>query len=78
VLTGVFALFHGLAHGLELADNANAFQALAGIVSATLVLQVMGLGLGWSLSGVNVWVPRLLGASVAAMGSALLLLRLSN
>jgi urease accessory protein len=78
LLAGSFALFHGLAHGYELADNANAFPALAGMVSATLVLHGMGLALGWSLRGASVWVPRLLGGAVAALGSALLLLQLTH
>jgi urease accessory protein len=78
MLVGVFAVFHGLAHGYELADNANAFPTLAGMVSATLLLHSMGLALGWSLRGANVWVPRVLGGAVAAFGSALLILQLSN
>ena len=78
MLAGVFALCHGLAHGYELAHNVNAFQALAGMVCATLLLHTMGLALGWSLRGANVWVPRLLGGAVAALGSALLLLQLTN
>lgn len=78
LLVGVFAVFHGVAHGFELAANANAFPALAGMVSATLLLHSMGLALGWSLRGANVWVPRVLGGAVAAFGSALLILQLSN
>jgi len=78
MLAGLFALFHGLAHGYELADNANAFEALAGMVSATLMLHTMGLALGWSLRGAHVWVPRLLGGAIAAMGGALLFLQLGN
>ena len=78
LLAGAFALFHGVAHGYELADSANAFQALAGMVTATLLLHSMGLALGWSLRGAHVWVPRLLGGTVAAFGSALLLLQLTN
>ena len=78
MLAGTFALFHGLAHGSELADNVNAFQALAGMVSATVLLHTIGLALGWSLRGANVWVPRLIGGTVAALGSALLLLQLTN
>ena len=73
LLAGTFALFHGLAHGYELADNVNAFQALAGMVSATVLLHTLGLALGWSLRGANLWVPRLIGGVVAASGSALLL-----
>jgi urease accessory protein len=77
-LAGSFALFHGLAHGYELADSASAFETLAGIVSATLLLHSMGLALGWSLRGANVWVPRLAGGAVAALGGALLLMQLTN
>jgi urease accessory protein len=78
LLVGLFAVFHGVAHGYELADNANAFETLAGMVSATLLLHGMGLALGWSLRGANVWLPRVLGGAVAAFGSALLILQLTN
>jgi urease accessory protein len=78
LLAGVFALFHGLSHGYELADNVHAFPVLAGMVSATLLLHTIGLALGWSLRGANVWVPRVLGGAVAALGSALLFLQLTN
>jgi urease accessory protein len=78
MLAGLFALSHGLAHGYELGDNANAFPVLAGLVSATLLLHTMGLGLGWSLRGTHVWVPRLLGGALATLGSALLFLQLTN
>jgi urease accessory protein len=78
LLAGMFALFHGLAHGYELADNVFAFETLAGMVCATALLHSMGLALGWSLRGANVWVPRLLGGAIAALGSALLFLQLGN
>lgn len=78
LLAGMFALSHGLAHGYELSESANAFPALAGMVSATLLLHTMGLALGWSLRGAHVWVPRLLGGAVTAVGSALLFLQLTN
>jgi urease accessory protein len=78
LLAGSFALFHGVAHGYELSGSASAFQTLAGIVSATLLLHGMGLAVGWSLRDAHVWVPRLLGGAVAALGSALLFLQLSN
>ena len=54
------------------------FQALAGMVTATVLLHTIGLALGWSLRGASVWIPRLLGGAVAAFGSALLLLQLTN
>ena len=78
LLAGVFALSHGLTHGYELADNVHAFPVLAGMVTATLLLHTMGLAIGWSLRGANVWVPRMLGGAVAALGSALLFLQLTN
>ena len=73
MLCGVFALFHGQAHGLELANNANAFQTLAGMLLATVALHGTGIAIGWTLRNRSVWVPRTLGASVAALGGALLL-----
>jgi urease accessory protein len=78
LLAGAFALSHGLAHGYELAENVQAFQSLAGMVTATLLLHSIGLALGWSLRGANVWVPRLAGGAVAAFGSALLIAQLTN
>ena len=72
-VAGLFAVFHGLAHGYELADNAQAFQVLAGLVTATVLLHVTGLALGRMLRGAPVWVPRLIGAVVAILGSTLLL-----
>jgi urease accessory protein len=76
-LVGLFALFHGLSHGYELANNVNAFQTLAGMVSATLLLHAIGLALGWALRSAQAWLPRLIGGAIAAAGSALLLLQLS-
>ena len=78
VLAGLFALFHGVSHGHLLSANVQAFPALAGMVSATLLLHAMGLALGWSLRGAQLWLPRALGAALAALGSALLWLQLSN
>lgn len=73
MLCGVFALFHGQAHGLELANNANAFQTLAGMLCATVALHCTGLAMGWTLRNRSAWVPRTLGAGVAALGGVLLL-----
>jgi urease accessory protein len=73
VLVGAFALFHGLAHGLELANSTSAFQILAGMLTATALLHATGLAIGWKLRTTNIWLPRMAGAAVAALGSALLL-----
>ncbi len=64
VLVGAFALFHGAAHGQELAGGG----ALAGMVLGTAVLHAMGIGLGLSLKRASVWLPRAAGAGVALMG----------
>jgi urease accessory protein len=72
LLVGVFAVFHGLAHGYELAGNANATQTLAGMFTATVLLHATGLALGWALRSANVWVPRMAGAAVALLGLGLL------
>ena len=72
LLMGAFALFHGLAHGDELAGGASALPALSGMLAATLLLHATGLALGGSLRSASVWLPRLAGAAVAVSGVALL------
>lgn len=72
-LVGAFAVFHGVAHGTELANAGHAWQMLAGMLSATAVLHAIGLGLGWALRYGNVWLPRIAGATLAVFGSTLLL-----
>jgi urease accessory protein len=71
-LVGVFALFHGLAHGAELAGDAGALPTLAGMLAATLLLHSAGLATGWSLRHTGAWFARLAGAGVAVFGLALL------
>lgn len=72
LLVGVFAVFHGLAHGYALAGSANATPTLTGMLTATVLLHATGLGLGWGLRRANVWLPRLVGAAVAVLGLGLL------
>lgn len=72
LIVGVFAVFHGLAHGYELADAPNAWATLAGMLGATVLLHLTGLGMGWALRSANVWVPRAAGAAVAVFGVTLL------
>ncbi len=68
VLVGAFAVFHGIAHGTELAGAA----ALAGMVLATAVLHAAGIAIGWQLRA-RALLPRLAGAGVALFGATLLL-----
>ncbi|RRH85071.1 HupE/UreJ family protein [Variovorax beijingensis] len=71
-LVGVFAVFHGVAHGHELAGEQGAALTLAGMVGATVLLHLAGIALGWSLRHANAWLPRAAGAGVVALGAALL------
>jgi urease accessory protein len=72
-LVGGFALFHGAAHGSELAGGA----ALAGMVLATVLLHGAGLWIGLLISRQrrerSVWLARAAGLASAAFGAALLL-----
>ena len=45
-LVGVFAIFHGYAHGRELPDGATAVSFAAGFVFATGLLHLTGIALG--------------------------------
>jgi urease accessory protein len=73
VAVGGFALFHGLAHGLELADSGSAGSVLAGMLCATVLLHAAGLAAGWALRQRGLWLARVTGAAVAAWGGGLLL-----
>lgn len=67
-LMGGFALFHGAAHGQELAGTG----ALAGMVLATALLHGLGLLLGSALARASLWLPRAAGAGVLVLGLGLL------
>jgi len=71
LLVGGFAVFHGIAHGRELAGQADAAATLAGMLAATVALHAGGIALGWALRH-RIWLPRAAGAAVAAFGVALL------
>lgn len=68
-LVGGFALFHGAAHGGELAGGA----ALAGMLLSTVALHAAGVLAGRALRQRAAALPRVLGGAVALAGSALLL-----
>ena len=71
-VVGVFAVFHGVAHGQELAGEQGATLTLAGMVGATALLHLAGIALGWSLRHANAWLPRVAGAAVLGLGATLL------
>ncbi len=64
VLVGAFALFHGAAHGQELANG----TALAGMVLGTALLHAVGMAMGLGLQRASQWLPRVAGGVVALMG----------
>ena len=70
---GVFAVFHGVAHGNELAGSDSAWQTLVGMLAATVLLHGAGLAAGWALRNRQQWLARAAGAGVAAFGGVLLL-----
>lgn len=70
-LAGSFAVFHGMAHGVEFAGS-SPVAVLVGMVAGTLVLHVAGLAAGLALRAHSVWWPRVAGAALALWGGALL------
>ncbi|MEY3445341.1 MAG: hypothetical protein RIR45_96 [Pseudomonadota bacterium] len=72
-LVGGFAVFHGLAHGAELAGGGLWIAPLAGMLISTLALHLGGMAIGYKLRTSPVWWPRVAGAAVALLGGALLL-----
>ena len=74
-LVGLFAFFHGLAHGVEFvaADSAPVFRRAFGFITATALLHLTGVGLGQALHGSrHAMLVRSLGGAVAVCGALLL------
>lgn len=69
-LAGVFAFFHGAAHGYELAGDggAAAFAALAGMAAGSAVLHVAGMVLGHAVMQRHQWIARAGGVATALLG----------
>lgn len=72
VLVGVFALFHGHAHGTELPAAGSALMYGAGFVAATLVLHAIGMGIG--VAAKRPLAMRYAGGAIAAAGLVPLIL----
>jgi len=70
-LVGLFAAFHGFAHGAEIPHTDTPVLYAVGFVLATAVLHATGLGLG--LMARSPWAFRLGGSAVAAAGVAFLI-----
>jgi urease accessory protein len=73
-LVGLFALFHGHAHGTELPGFAHPAAYGAGFVAATALLHAGGVGIVWAVRKHAAKLPfRVAGAMMAAVGGGLLL-----
>lgn len=48
-LVGIFALFHGYAHGLEMPQGLSSFSYAVGFIAASVALHVAGIALGLGL-----------------------------
>lgn len=73
VIVGVFAIFHGHAHGAELPESANAVSYSLGFVMATGMLHLLGIAFGllvrWPAGKLAV---RAAGGAIALAGVAFL------
>jgi len=69
-IVGLFALFHGHAHGGEL-GSAGALQFGIGFMIATTFLHVAGIALGFGIARFSPYVARILGGITALAGLSL-------
>ena len=67
-LVGVFAVFHGFAHGAEMPVTAGGLIYGAGLVAATVLLHVAGIGLGWLAGNYSARTAKFAGWGIAAAG----------
>ena len=72
-IVGLFAIFHGHAHGTELPDAANPIAYAVGFVVATGLLHLAGILFGTLMgSHIGKWLVRAGGAVIALVGLAFL------
>lgn len=71
-LAGLFAFFHGAAHGSELVGLSQ-WRSLAGMLSSTALLHVAGIALGRTVLAHRPGLSAAAGGTVALLGSVLLL-----
>ena len=73
-IVGVFALFHGHAHGSEVAETMSGAEYMAGFALATATLHLVGIGFAQMMTRANLRpCIRAAGALCVAVGSALAL-----
>lgn len=72
-IIGLFALFHGHAHGAEVPKDAGGFEYMAGFALATALLHATGIGVGLGLGLRFRGLARAAGGVCAALGAGLIL-----
>jgi urease accessory protein len=71
-IIGVFALFHGHAHGSEVAENISGLEYMAGFAVATATLHLVGIGFAQMMTRANLRpCIRAAGALCVVVGGAL-------
>ena len=70
-IIGLFALFHGHAHGTEVPENVGGFDYMTGFAMATALLHGVGIAAGLGLGSRFRGVARAAGAACAAIGVGL-------
>ncbi|HEY4143390.1 MAG TPA: HupE/UreJ family protein [Pseudolabrys sp.] len=74
VIVGVFALFHGHAHGSEVAENISGVEYMAGFALATATLHLIGIAFAQLMAKAQLrLIIRAAGALCVAVGGALAL-----
>lgn len=72
-IVGVFALFHGHAHGTEVLEGMNGVEYMAGFAAATAALHLAGIALAWATTQLALPAAiRVSGAACVAVGIGLM------
>lgn len=71
-LVGLFALFHGQAHGAEMPAAASALGYAAGFMLATALLHAVGVAAGFGMGRISAPAVRMAGAAASVAGVVLL------
>lgn len=71
-LAGLFALFHGQAHGAEMPASASALGYAAGFMVSTALLHAAGVAAGYGMGRISAPAVRMAGAAASVAGVVLL------
>jgi urease accessory protein len=78
-LVGIFAIFHGHAHGAEMPQDASGYAYAAGFIAATALLHGAGIALGLAVGRIGELAGRRvvqLAGSAMALAGIVLVIRL--